>query len=61
MYKLQRSEASPVETSEQFEANLAAVTSKFDEDVDKYIAGIPPEGGIYRLGNPGEILRSAGI
>jgi len=61
MCEPQKSEMSPVETSEQFEANLAAVTSKFDEDVDRYIAGIPPEGGIYRLGNPGRILLSAGI
>jgi len=61
MCKSRKSEAYPINIDERFEMDLAAVTSKFDEDVDMYIAGIPPEGGIYRLGNPGEILLSAGI
>ncbi len=61
MTKSQWAGTSAAKTGELFEAELEAVTSKFDADVDMHIAGIPPEGGVYRLGNPGGILLSAGI
>ena len=42
-------------------ADLEAVNTRFNDDLQRHIDGTLPKNHIYRLGNPGEILLSAGI
>jgi len=42
-------------------ADLEAVNAQFNADLQRHIDGTLPKNHIYRLGNPGKILLSAGI
>lgn len=41
--------------------NIEEVNQRFNQELEQQIAGTLPKGHIYRLGRPGEALRSAGI
>ena len=42
-------------------ADFEAVNARFNDDLQRHIDGTLPKNHIYKLGNPGEILLSAGI
>ena len=42
-------------------ADFEAVNTRFNDDLQRHIDGTLPKNHIYKLGNPGEILLSAGI
>jgi hypothetical protein len=42
-------------------ADVEAVNAQFNDDLQRHIDGTLPKNHIYKLGNPGEILLSAGI
>jgi hypothetical protein len=43
------------------DGDLEAVSERFNEELERQIAGTLPKGHVYKLGNPGEILQSIGM
>lgn len=50
-----------VRYSRKREQNIEDVNQKFNEDIDRQIAGTLPKGYIHQLGMPGDILLSTGV